>query len=80
MRTVVCLVAVVMICGLASGSQPGQPLDCEDWVILEEGVTCQEWIPYPCDERDGDGHLCGFSLLWDPRFSEAFPPWVPALA
>jgi hypothetical protein len=32
----------------ASASQPGQPLDCSDWVILQAGVSCVTLIPYPC--------------------------------
>ena len=29
-------------------SNPGEPLDCSDWVILEPGISCSTIIPYPC--------------------------------
>lgn len=42
---------VVMTAGctcFAFASQPGQPLDCEDWVFVEPGFSCSEWIPFNC--------------------------------
>ncbi len=35
----------------ALASEPGQPLDCSDWVFVEPGLSCTTWIPNPCDER-----------------------------
>lgn len=32
----------------ALASQPGQPLDCSDWVISTPGVSCTMWAPLPC--------------------------------
>lgn len=29
-------------------SQPCEPLDCSDWVILEPGFSCNVKMPYPC--------------------------------
>ena len=29
-------------------SNPGEPLDCSDWVILEPGLSCTQFISYPC--------------------------------
>jgi len=31
-------------------SDPGDPLDCSDWVLLEPGLSCVALIPYPCEE------------------------------
>src|SRR2546422_8718817 len=39
----------------AWGSQPGQPLDCSDWVIVEPGLSCQPVFPFPCSAVDGYG-------------------------
>jgi hypothetical protein len=38
---------------LASG--PGRPFDCEDWVVVEPGLTCELQIAFPC--LDGSGAL-----------------------
>ncbi len=38
----------------AFASNPGQPLDCSDWVFLEPGLSCAYWYQYPCPA----------SLLW----------------
>jgi hypothetical protein len=47
MRTVAALlVAFTWSCALAS--DPGQPLDCSDWVIHLSGITCTTIQPYPC--------------------------------
>ena len=40
-------VAVVLVAS-AHASEPGQPLDCSDWVFLEPGLSCSEWAPYGC--------------------------------
>ena len=34
--------------GHAAASQPGQPLDCSDWVFVEPGLSCDYWAHYPC--------------------------------
>jgi hypothetical protein len=31
---------VAFACSGAFASEPGQPLDCSDWVFLEPGLTC----------------------------------------
>ena len=36
----------------AAASEPGQPLDCSDWVFLEPGLSCEPYVAYPCPEGD----------------------------
>ncbi len=35
--------AVVLILGPVFASEPGQPLDCSDWVFLEPGYACSHF-------------------------------------
>jgi len=42
---------------LALASEPGQPLDCSDWVFLEPGLSCRMVIP-EC-AQDYNGYICG---------------------
>ncbi len=37
-------------------SEPGQPLDCSDWVFLEPGYSCSHWVAFPCDPAQAE--LC----------------------
>ena len=48
------LVLVGLVLGLSGveASEPGQPLDCSDWVFHEPGLTCQEIID--CGGAAGD--------------------------
>jgi hypothetical protein len=32
----------------AWGSNPGEPLDCSDWVSLNPELSCSDKVPYPC--------------------------------
>src|SRR5437867_2673673 len=49
----------LFICALAAhASEPGQPLDCSDWIILDSGYTCTEQIPYPCPVDQDGGTAC----------------------
>ena len=42
MRTLLVLCVLGVVCVLpVAASDPGQPLDCSDWVLLEPGYTCQ---------------------------------------
>ena len=44
MRRIV-LSVLGLVCLLpAWASEPGQPLDCSDWVFLEPGLVCTEFI------------------------------------
>ena len=43
MRFVACLL-VAFVCSGAFASEPGQPLDCSDWVFLEPGHSCEKVI------------------------------------
>ncbi len=46
MRSSVALVILVAFASSATwASEPGQPLDCSDWVITEPGLTCRPWAP-----------------------------------
>jgi hypothetical protein len=48
MRARIELLLGLGLCALASSalaSQPGQPLDCSDWVFLEPGLSCTVMIP-----------------------------------
>jgi hypothetical protein len=47
MKLAACLL-VAFACSGAVASEPGQPLDCSDWVFLEPGLTCTTKIAYPC--------------------------------
>jgi hypothetical protein len=55
MRFAACLL-VAFACSGALASEPGQPLDCSDWVIVAPGLTCRAYIPYPCHNNSG-GHF-----------------------
>ena len=36
----------------AAGSNPGEPLDCSDWVFLEPGLSCATLSTFPCNEAE----------------------------
>src|SRR5438876_7974066 len=59
-RTVVLVVGLFLMAS-AWASQPGQPLDCSDWVFLRPGLGCSEVVPYPCPNV-GSGGGDDFSL------------------
>ena len=40
---------VAIVCSETFASDPGQPLDCSDWVFVEPGHACVPWVPWPCD-------------------------------
>ena len=45
--------AVVLVAVLpALASEPGQPLDCSDWVFVEPGFSCQQFVAFPCEPGD----------------------------
>ncbi len=58
------LLLIVVYATPISASDPGQPLDCSDWVFLEPGLTCSPWVSFPCD--DTQNPFCGNSgvPLW----------------
>jgi hypothetical protein len=43
-----CLVACCLVLPVW-GSEPGEPLDCSDWVFVEPGFACDEALQFPCD-------------------------------
>ncbi len=46
----ICLPALIVSILLpAFASDPGQPLDCDDWTFLEPGLSCEVVGPVPCD-------------------------------
>ncbi len=58
---------LVVLTALGSGiaSDPGEPLDCSDFVFTRPGFHCEEWIPFPCEsqsrEINNDGLACGLN-------------------
>jgi hypothetical protein len=42
------VLAVAIACSCAFASEPGQPLDCSDWIITEPGISCGVAIPPDC--------------------------------
>ena len=75
MRYALCLLSTLLLLPTWA-SEPGNPLDCSDWVFLEPGLSCTPWVPYPCEESENsffcaDSGLiifestaaCGFSPL-----------------
>lgn len=59
MTRIAVVAAVVLVLVPAFASEPGQPLDCSDWVILAPGLTCRDLLTcqtdfsgpalFPCD-------------------------------
>jgi len=43
MRFAVPVVVIVLATFPAAASEPGQPLDCSDWVFSEPGFWCEEY-------------------------------------
>ncbi len=44
-----CLTAVLLLSMIpAFASDPGQPLDCSDWELLQPGYSCSTWLAFPC--------------------------------
>src|SRR5262245_51386812 len=41
------VVFAVFAVASAFASQPGQPLDCSDWVFLEAGLSCVPLVQFP---------------------------------
>jgi len=45
-----------LVCLPVWGSEPGEPLDCSDWVFLNPGFSCSDYNPYPSETGyDGAG-------------------------
>jgi hypothetical protein len=55
MKNVVMLMALIGG-SIALASEPGQPLDCSDWVFLEPGMSCTQFI---CPSSDPDDCVNG---------------------
>ena len=69
---------VVLLSLPTLASNPGEPLDCSDWVFLEPGFSCREIAPFPCDKAvcevggmnfavDNEGAI--LMLRWDQTAS-----------
>lgn len=79
MKTAAVLFAPVVL-GLASAalaSEPGQPFDCSDWVILKPGISCSVYTPWrnPIVEGD-DWSWIGGSLVWKSADNEGGLLWM----
>ncbi len=48
----VAVLLVALACSDALASQPGQRLDCSDWIISKPGITCTQVIPPDCSATD----------------------------
>lgn len=46
----------------AGASEPGQPLDCSDWVILAPGLSCEIAIPPSCGDTSNLDGRCVVAL------------------
>jgi hypothetical protein len=49
MRYAIAALALLVSPSAAFASQPGQPLDCSDWVFLQPGLTCATLAPFQGD-------------------------------
>ena len=57
-RTITLTVLLLLLVGsTAWASEPGQPMDCADWVMVEPGLACEPVISYPCP----NGHPAAFT-------------------
>ena len=64
MRYPVVLAILVAVClPPALASEPGEPLDCSDWVFLESGLSCSTVIPHPCPLIEPGGQSSPSSTL-----------------
>lgn len=43
------LLVCVLLAAPVRASDPGEPMDCSDWVLHEPGLSCSAWAPLPCD-------------------------------
>lgn len=48
-----------LVCASAFASDPGQPLDCSDWVFVEPGHSCVTVLPANCSSDFCSVHLNG---------------------
>lgn len=59
---------VVGLCLLALAapvlaSNPGEPMDCSDWVVVESGLSMGTVVPYPCLDVDGNIWVSRLALV-----------------
>lgn len=47
MKKLLLLFVLVLSASLALATEPGHPLDCSDWVFVDEGLSCEVWIADP---------------------------------
>lgn len=53
-RTILAAALAFVAVSFTVASQPGQPLDCSDWVILEPGVSCHELLECGLEPTTGN--------------------------
>ena len=58
MRGFAVLAAVAVFFSPVLASNPGEPLDCSDWVFLEPGFWCEPVVPFPCNPNLEDDPFC----------------------
>src|SRR5262245_50814898 len=49
---------VALVCWPALASQPGQPLDCSDWVYVQPGLSCVQWVAPSTCAAEPNGPFC----------------------
>ena len=52
MRALSMFLVVMTLATTTMASQPGEPLDCSDWVFMEPGLSCSVKIPVGCQMID----------------------------
>src|SRR5689334_14115876 len=58
------VVVGLFVCATASASEPGQPFDCQDVVLMEPGLACVE-VTDPHSERWGLNIAFSAASLFD---------------
>jgi hypothetical protein len=53
---------VAFACSGAFASEPGQPLDCSDWVMDQPGLSCSTEIALPCSGPNGYLAVCAYGI------------------
>ena len=79
MRIVSVIAMAIVAWGSVCASEPGQPLDCSDWVFLESGYACTDWCAIGCqpaarsngplDTQAFDNESWLYRIRFDPSHS-----------
>ena len=58
MKSATTFLLLIGVVTMAQASEPGQPLDCSDWVLLDPGLSCSVWVDCPPDAEPTDQAPC----------------------